>query len=300
MARFLITGGTGFIGSTLLPRLVEAGHQATVLTRKPDQYAGRFGDAIEFIASFDEIESSAFFQAVINLAGEGIGDKRWSASRKQALLSSRIDTTKSLVACIERLETKPEVMISGSAVGWYGAHGSEPLDEQAGFNGEFSHSICEQWENAAARVKDQGVRLCTVRLGIVVGKGGGVIKRLLPPFLFGLGGPIGSGQQMMSWVHMDDVIKVLNFLIDNTRLEGVFNLTAPNAVDNFTFSKALGKAISRPAFLPLPGFMVKLLFGEMGDRLLLHGQNVVPARLLENGFEFEYATIDEAFAGVFP
>lgn len=300
MARFLVTGGTGFIGSALLPRLVDAGHEVVVFTRRPDKFAGQFGNAVSFIDSFDAVSGETCFQAVINLAGEGIGDKRWSEKRKQQLLDSRINTTRDLVSCLARLQALPEVMISGSAVGWYGAQGEKPLKEEDDYVKEFSHAICQQWEEAAAEVKDLGVRLCIVRLGVVLERGGGIIKKLLPPFKCGLGGPISSGQQMMSWIHMNDVINAFNFLINNSQLDGIFNLAAPAAVDSKTFSRALGRAISRPAFLPLPGFMVKLLFGEMGDRLLLHGQNVVPARLLDNGFEFEYPDIEAAFAGVFP
>ena len=299
MARFLITGGTGFIGSALLPRLAEAGHEAVVLTRNPSKYAGLYGDTVTYIDAFDGISSDTCFQAVINLAGEGIGDKRWSAKRKQALLRSRLDTTQQLIACLSRLETLPEVMISGSAIGWYGAQDNAPLTEESGFHEEYTHTICRQWEEAASAVRDLGVRLCIVRLGIVLEKHGGALKRLLPPFQFCLGGPIGSGKQIMSWVHLDDVIKALNFLINATQLEGVFNLTAPNAVSNKEFSRTLGKAVARPAVLPLPGFMVKLLFGEMGDRLLLEGQNVVPARLLEGGYDFEFTSLDEALAAIF-
>lgn len=299
MARFLITGGTGFIGSALLPRLAEAGHEAVVVTRNPRKHAGRYGEAITYIDDFASVSSDACFQAVINLAGEGIGDKRWSVKRKQVLLNSRIDTTRQLIECLSRLNTLPEVMISGSAIGWYGAQDQAPLTEESGFNEEYTHSICQQWEEAASAVRDLGVRLCIVRLGIVLEKHGGALNRLLPPFQFCLGGPIGSGKQMMSWVHLDDVIKALNYLVNETQLEGVFNLTAPNAVSNQEFSRSLGKALSRPSFLPLPGFMVKLLFGEMGDRLLLEGQNVVPSRLLEGGYDFEYASLDEALAAIF-
>jgi len=299
MARFLITGGTGFIGSALLPRLAEAGHEAVVLTRNPGKYAGLYGETVSYIDAFDAISSDTCFQAVINLAGEGIGDKRWSEKRKQVLLSSRIDTTRQLIECLSRLETLPEVMISGSAVGWYGAQDQAPLAEDSGFHDEYTHSICWQWEEAASGVRDLGVRLCIVRLGIVLEKHGGALKRLLPPFQFCLGGPIGSGKQMMSWVHLDDVIKAINFLVNETQLEGVFNLTAPDAVKNQEFSRSLGKALSRPAVLPLPGFMVKLLFGEMGDRLLLKGQNVVPSRLLESGYDFEFNSLDDALAAIF-
>lgn len=298
MAGFLVTGGTGFIGSQLVRGLVSAGHTVVVLTRDPARHKGRHGDQVRYIADFDAIANNTHFTAVINLAGEGIGDKRWSRVRKQALLDSRVKLTGKLIQLLERLETRPAVMISGSAVGWYGAHDDAPLTETSAFNPEFTHDLCQAWEDEAARVKALGIRLCIVRLGIVLGRNGGVLKRLLPPFRFGLGGRIGSGRQDMSWVHLDDVLKAINFLVNRTDLDGVFNLTAPRAVSNADFTRGIGLALSRPTLMPLPGFMVRLLFGEMGDRLLLQGQNVKPARLEAAGFIFDYPVVEEAFADI--
>ena len=294
MANFLITGGTGFIGQVLVQSLAKAGHHATVITRQPAKYVGRMGDAIQYVGTFGDIDNDAVFQAVINLGGEGIGDKSWSEKRKQVLLESRIGLTNHLVACLKRLNTKPEVMISGSAIGWYGAQDERPLGEDSEFHAEFTHELCQQWEDAASEVKTLGVRLCVIRLGLVLGNKGGVLKRLLLPFRMGLGGRIGAGKQMMSWVHIDDVIKALNFLIESEQLEGVFNVTAPGVVSNTEFTRCLASTLNRPAFFPLPSFAVKLLFGEMGDRLLLQGQNVVPNRLLESGYGFEYSDLKEA------
>jgi uncharacterized protein len=294
MANFLITGGTGFIGQVLVQSLAKAGHHATVITRQPAKYVGRMGDAIQYVGTFGDIDNDAVFQAVINLGGEGIGDKPWSKKRKQVLLDSRIGLTSHLVACLKRLNTKPEVMISGSAIGWYGAQDERPLGEDSEFHAEFTHELCQQWEDAASEVKTLGVRLCVIRLGLVLGNKGGVLKRLLLPFRMGLGGRIGAGKQMMSWVHIDDVIKALNFLIESEQLEGVFNVTAPGVVSNTEFTRCLASTLNRPAFFPLPSFAVKLLFGEMGDRLLLQGQNVVPNRLLESGYGFEYSDLKEA------
>jgi len=298
MARFLVTGGTGFIGSQLVRGLVSAGHTVVVLTRNPARHKARYGDQVRYIAEFDAIANDTHFTAVINLAGEGIGDKRWSRLRKQALRDSRVKLTGRLIQLLERLETRPAVMISGSAVGWYGAHDDAPLTETSAFNPEFTHDLCQAWEDEAARAKVLGIRLCIVRLGIVLGRNGGVLKRLLPPFRFGLGGRMGTGRQVMSWVHLDDVLKAINFLVNRTDLDGVFNLTAPRAVSNADFTRGIGLAISRPTLLPLPGFMVRLLFGEMGDRLLLQGQNVVPARLQAAGFIFDYPVVEEAFADI--
>ncbi len=298
MADFLVTGGTGFIGSELVRLLVSAGHSAVVLTRDFARHQGKYGDQVRYVADFDNITNNTYFTAVINLAGEGISDKRWSNPRKQALLDSRVGLTGKLVKLLARLDTRPEVVISGSAVGWYGAQDTKVLTETSAFTPEFTHELCQAWEAEAGKVMALDIRLCIVRLGVVLGKNGGVLKRLLPPFRFGLGGRIGNGRQVMSWIHLDDVLKAINFLVNRTDLDGVFNLTAPQAVSNSDFARGIGLAISRPTLLPLPGFIVKILFGEMGDRLLLQGQNVVPARLQEAGFIFDYPVLEEAFADI--
>ena len=298
MANFLITGGTGFIGKKLVAQLVNAGHEAVVVTRRPEKHGGSFAEKIRYIGSFSAIDNSTCFDAVINLGGEGIADKRWSAKRKQQLLASRIGLTNHLVKCLARLEKRPEVMISASAVGWYGAHDETPLTEDSACHQEFSHELCEAWEKEAAAVGDLGIRLCIIRLGIVLGKNGGVLKRMLPPFYFGLGGRIGSGKQYMSWVHVNDVIRAVDYLVDENSLSGVFNLTAPGTVSNKQFTQAIGKVISRPTLFPLPAFVVKTVFGEMGERLLLMGQNVVPHNLLEAGFSFDFPDLDGALTDI--
>ncbi len=298
MANFLITGGTGFIGKQLVAQLVSAGHEAVVVTRRPEKHEAAFAEKVRYIGSFSAIDNSACFDAVINLGGEGIADKRWTVKRKQQLLDSRLGLTNHLVKCLARLEKKPEVMISASAVGWYGAHDETPLTETSACHQEFSHELCDAWEKEAAAAEELGIRLCIIRLGIVLGKNGGVLKRMLPPFYFGLGGPIGSGKQYMSWVHLNDVIRALHFLVNDVGLSGVFNLTAPGTVSNSQFTRAIGTVISRPTFFPLPEFVVKIIFGEMGERLLLMGQNVVPHNLLQAGFSFDYPQLDDALTDI--
>lgn len=292
MANYLVTGGTGFIGGALVPALLDDGHTLTIFTRRPRRHADT--DKLRYIDSFDAIADHEVFDVVINLGGEGIGDKRWSPQRKRELFDSRVELTRDLVACLTRLQHKPAVMINGSAIGWYGASDDRPLDENASYHDEFTHSLCRAWENAAGLVTKLGVRLCIVRQGVVLGRGGGALKRMLPPFYIGLGGPLGSGEQMMSWVHMTDLLKAYRFLIDNAGLSGVFNLTAPNAVTNRDFARAIGRALRRPAVVPVPGFVLKVVFGEMADRLLLHGQRVIPRRLQDNGFAFDFPDIDAA------
>jgi len=296
MSRILITGGTGFIGRALVQRLLAGGHDLIVITRQPDRYQNT--EKLRYIGRFGDIANDTIIDAVINLGGEGIGDRRWSEKRKQVLHDSRIRLTDHLVECLARLDHKPAVMISGSAIGWYGARDDQALNEQSDFHDEFSHALCRDWEAAAAGVTDLGVRLCTIRLGVVLGPGGGALKRMLPPFYFGLGGPMGSGQQMMSWVHLDDVLEVLVFLVNREDTVGIYNLTAPEAVSNREFARTLGQVLGRPAILPVPGFVLKLLFGEMADRLLLHGQNVMPARLLESGYTFNYPSLYDALANI--
>lgn len=294
MARYLVTGGTGFIGKVLVGQLVGAGHELVVITRHPEKHSGTLNDSVRFIGKFSDIDSSSIFDAVINLGGEGIGDKRWSAKRKRVLRQSRIGLTEHLVDLLARLKTRPKVLISGSAIGWYGAHDASPLTEESPFTPEFTHDICEAWERAASAVTTLGIRLCVIRLGIVLGKNGGALKKMLPPFYFGLGGRIGSGRQIMSWIHINDVIKAIKFLVNDGSHEGVFNLTAPGAVSNAQFAQAIGKTISRPTIFPLPGFVVKAIFGEMGESLLLNGQNVVPQRLLDKDFSFAFPGLDAA------
>ncbi|HDZ09281.1 TIGR01777 family oxidoreductase [Pseudohongiella sp.] len=294
--RILITGGTGFIGSRLLDELQTAGHELTVLVRDYARARLILGTGPELVRSLDELAQDRQFGAIINLAGAGIADKRWTRARKRLLLSSRLQTTKALVQLCQRLQQPPAVLISASAVGFYGAHGTEALTETAPVHDEFSHELCKRWEEEARKAESLGIRVCILRLGIVLGSGGGMLGRLVPMFKLGLGGRIGDGEQMMSWVHRADVISAMRFLLTSETESGVFNVTAPNAVNNRGFTRELAAAVRRPAVLPLPAPMVQLMFGEMGDRLLLHGQNVKPARLQALGFEFKYPDLGSALS----
>ncbi|MEH6470566.1 MAG: TIGR01777 family oxidoreductase [Halopseudomonas sp.] len=291
--KLLITGASGFIGSALIDRLLANEHQVIGLSRKPERLQKKRGGSFRAIRALSEIASDESIEAVINLAGEPILDKRWSEARKQLLYDSRLDTTAAVIALIKRLEQRPQVLISGSAIGFYGSHqGDRMLDEQSEGRLGFTHKLCSDWENLALDAQAQGVRVCLLRTGVVLGNGG-ALKRMLPPFKFALGGPIASGKQWFSWVHLADMVAIIQFLLDHQVLSGAFNATAPEPVTNAVFSQSLARTLHRPAVLPMPGFVMRLLLGE-GAELLCEGQRVVPARLQEAGFEFSYPQLDQA------
>lgn len=289
----LLTGGTGFIGAALCRVLTADGHALTVLSRKPAKVPLLCGDRVWGLAHLDELDADTHFDAIINLAGEGIADRRWSERRKRQLLDSRIGVTEQLIAYIGRARQKPAVLISGSAIGYYGDQGDKSLDENASAHDEFSHRLCAAWEKAALQAANHGVRVCIIRTGVVVGRGGGFLKRLLPPFKLGLGGRLGNGKQWMSWIHRDDFIAIVQLLLASPGLQGVFNGTAPNPVTNGEFTAYLAQVLHRPALLPVPAAALELLFGEM-SALLLGGQKVLPARLQQAGFAFKYPLLEEA------
>lgn len=289
----LLTGGTGFIGATLCHALSNDGHALTVLSRNPAKVPRLCGEAVKGIARLDEIGAETHFDAIINLAGEGIADARWSDSRKKQLLDSRIGVTAQLIRYIERADRKPEVLISGSAVGYYGDGGDQPLDENAPAHGGFGHRLCAEWEQTAQQAENFGVRVCIIRTGLVIGPGGGFLKRMLPPFKLGLGGRLGSGKQWMSWIHRDDYIAIVKLFLASPGLQGVFNGTAPNPVTNAEFTCCLAKVLRRPALLPVPAVVLKSLLGEMAG-LLLGGQRVLPVRLQQAGFAFKFTTLEAA------
>lgn len=294
----LLTGGSGFIGQQLVPTLLSAGHTITVFTRNPKKTSAVFQQQVTTIDNLEGLSADDHFDAVINLAGEGIGDRRWTDSVKQQLRDSRLLTTASLVEYFQRANQKPAVFISGSAIGVYGLHGDEKLDEQATGDDSFSSKLCRDWEAQAAEAEALGIRCCYLRTGVVLGKNGGALSKMLPPFKMALGGPMGSGQQWMSWVHMDDLVNAIVYALETPSINGPINGTAPNPVTNKAFSKALGAALNRPAIIPMPAFVLKLMMGEMAEELLLSGQRVVPAKLTQSGFEFKYPQLDDALRDI--
>ncbi len=296
----LITGGTGFIGRHLIDRLLDDGDQITVLSRqKPEVVKKLLGPLVKAVSSLSSISFNTNFDAVINLSGEGILDRRWNEARKQQLVSSRVDLTRDLVDWIERAENKPPVLISGSAIGIYGSNipsvneKRNGLTEISAVGCDFSASLCDRWEKAALRAEDSGVRVCCVRTGVVLHGSGGALQKMLLPFKLGLGGIIGSGRQVLSWIHMDDMINILLHLLQTDSASGAFNATAPLPVDNRQYIKALGKVLNRPTLIPVPDFVLKALLGE-GAIVLLEGQCVLPTKIQSEGFEFTFPSLEPA------
>lgn len=290
MALALVTGGTGFIGRELCVDLLADGWRVAVLTRDVERARGVLPANARPIASLAGAEVP---DAIVNLAGENLAAGRWSAVRKQEILASRQGMTEDLIAFIRGCETPPSVLISGSAVGFYGACGEAQVDEKTPAGDEFQSRLCDEWESLAREAEQYGVRVCRVRTGIVLGAKEGALAQMLTPFRLGFGGVLGSGTQYMPWIHVRDEVRAIHYLIDNTELTGAFNLTAPNPVTNMVFTKALGRVLSRPTVARMPGPALKLVVGEMAH-LLLTGQRAVPTALQNAGFEFTFSDLDDA------
>ncbi len=293
----LVTGGTGLIGRRLVAPLVAAGHEVTVLTRSRAS-AADLPAPIRIITALDQIADAARIDAIVNLAGEPISDGLWTPAKRQRIIGSRLRVTRGVVALIERLDHRPKVLVSGSAIGWYGLRGDEVLDETANGADCFSRTICRRWERAAMRAEDLGVRVVRLRIGIVLAIDGGALSRMLTPFEFGLGGPFGAGRHWMSWIHLDDLVRLIAHAIATPGLAGPVNGTAPEPVRNAAFAAALGRALGRPAVLPAPAAPLRWILGAFADELLLKGQRVVPAAATASGFWFDHPTLDEALAQI--
>ncbi len=292
--RLLITGGSGFIGSRLVPVLLAQGYEVLVLTRNPKKTAEHFNHTVTTIKQFDELSDADGFDVVINLAGQGITDKRWTPRIKKQLRNSRIITTQNLIGYLQVANKKPECLISGSAIGYYGDQGDKLVDEEMSGDNSFSSELCSDWELEAQQAEALGIRTCCLRTAIVLGKNGGALAKMLPAFKLGLGGAMGNGKQWMSWVHIDDLIGIILYAINHKDVKGAINGAAPNPVSNKTFSSTLARVLKRPAFLPMPAFVLKLMLGEMAEELLLSGQRVKPKKMLAAGYEFQYAELENA------
>jgi uncharacterized protein len=289
----LITGGTGFLGSALAFKLLHAGKHVVVFGRSSDKIVRTFGDQVQAVSQISDLPDAGCFQAIVNLAGAGIFDKRWNDKRKQVLRDSRIQLTQQLVEWIGGSEQKPEVLVNGSAIGVYGEHGDEVIIEKSGQVTDFSQQLCADWEITALQAEALGVRICLIRTGLVLGLDGGLLKRMLLPFRMGLGGRLGNGQQWMSWIHLQDWLALAQLMIENSTMQGAYNASAPAPVTNAEFSAALAAILNRPMLLPLPEVVLKPLLGEM-SALILGSQRVLPERLLHQGFEFQFPQLDLA------
>jgi len=291
--RILITGGTGFIGKELCRQLHARGYSLTVLSRQSPDIVRSLCGPVEATDSLKHLEGHSGFDAIINLAGEGIAEKRWSEDRKNALRNSRIGLTRELVKVAESWQAQPAVMVSGSAVGYYGDQGSHLVTENTSPHDEFTHRLCRDWEQEALALEKHGVRVCLSRTGVVAGQNGGFLKQMLPPFKLGLGGPLGSGQQYMPWVHRTDVVNGLIWMLETETAHGAYNMVSPNPATNREFTKTLASVLHRPAVIPMPAPALKVALGEMA-RLLLTGQKAVPERLQQEGFGFQYPELKQA------
>jgi uncharacterized protein (TIGR01777 family) len=291
----LITGGTGFIGSALCARLLEEKHHIVVLSRHPEAIKL----PIKAVADLEQLTDDDIFDIVINLAGEPIANKRWSDQQKQHIFSSRIDTTATLIAYFKKSKNKPKLLINGSAIGYYGiGRTNDVIDEKAGSDDSFSSQLCQKWETTALTAEALGIRTCLLRTGIVLGKNGGALSKMLLPFKMGLGGRIGHGKQWMPWIHLDDLVGIILYCINHDNLKGAINGTSPNPVINQVFTKTLGTALKRPTIFPMPKMVVQLLLGQMGEELLLAGKRVLPRKILDAGYNFQYKKLEDALKNV--
>ncbi|HED3066802.1 TPA: TIGR01777 family oxidoreductase [Kluyvera ascorbata] len=294
--KILITGGTGLIGRHLVPRLLTLGHTVCVVTRSPEKARQTLDPRVELWSGLQNISSLDGIDAVINLAGEPIADKRWMAQQKQKLCDSRWGITQRISDLIQVSTTPPSVLISGSATGYYGDLGEVVVTEEEPPHNEFTHKLCARWEQIASTAQSDRTRVCLLRTGVVLAPKGGILGKMLPPFKLGLGGPIGNGRQYLAWIHIDDMVNGILWLLDND-LRGPFNMVSPYPVHNEQFSHALGQALNRPAILRVPATVIRLLMGE-SSVLVLGGQRALPKRLEAAGFAFRWYDLDEALGDI--
>jgi len=300
--KIILAGCTGYIGKPLLYALKKAGHQIVMLTRSPDKARHLSSTTVSLYAWDGKSVGDWMWQingadAVINLSGESIVAKRWNERQKEVLMQSRIESTKTLVEAMRRVQKKPEVFINASAAGYYGSVESGEVTESHKRGEGFLADLCEAWEKQAREAESLGVRSVIVRIGIVLEKGGGAMDKMVPPFQMFMGGPLGNGKQWFPWVHRDDIVGALLFALQNKNISGPVNATAPAPVTMNEFCKELGKVMHRPSWMPVPAFALRILLGEMSE-LLLTGQKVVPKRLQEAGYEFSYPDLNKALTSI--
>ncbi|HHY27472.1 MAG TPA: TIGR01777 family protein [Desulfitobacterium dehalogenans] len=293
----LIFGGTGFVGKYLTKELIENGYQVFAVTRNSHKIVSTLGSGVEAIewdniSSLSSLKNLEQIDVVINLAGESIGNRRWTPSVKEEIIASRLRTTGAIVTAIHHGMIQPKVLINASAVGYYGPRGDEELAESEEAGKDFLAQVCREWEQEAYKAQAPLTRVVTLRIGVVLGNEG-ALNRMAMPFKFYLGGPLGTGEQWLSWIHIQDLIGMIRFVIEHPGLSGPINAVTPNPVRMRDFSKTLGKVLNKPSWLPVPEILLKIALGQMSE-MLLHGQRAVPKKILSAGFEYKYANLGEA------
>ena len=301
MKKVLVTGGTGFIGRKVCDTLYNKDYDVNVVSRNPEKAKSKLGPVEKIYAWNPETEdlpteSISDVKAVIHLAGETIAG-RWNTEKKRRIRDSRVISTRNLVASCADAESKPNVLICASAIGFYGDSGDNSFTEETPPGTDFLAKVSQEWETEAHKASELGIRVVTVRIGLVLGLGGGMLQQVLTPFRIGIGGKLGSGQQWMSWIHVDDVVGIIVHAMENDSINGALNATAPKPVRNIVFTKALGSVLGKPTILPVPYFGLKLMMGEFADFVLL-SQNVLPEKTETSGYEFQFPTIDSALSNL--
>lgn len=298
--KILIIGGTGLIGSNLYKVLIAEYKNIaiSILTRNSKIVDNSSTSQVQYINNFNHLDKD--FDVIINLAGEPLNKGRWTKNKKTKIFSSRLDTTKKLIEYLKKLNKKPKLLISGSAIGFYGFSQTENFTENSKVEGNiFIQKLCKDWENIANEARDLGIRVVNLRTGIVLAKEGGILKEMLLPFKLGLGCQIGGGHAWMSWIHIKDLCNIIMYIIRNNNIEGPVNAVSPNPLQNRDFSKILAQVLNRPMFLNMPSFIVKIIFGEMGEALLLNGQKVLPNKITKAGYSFEFSNLKQALENIY-
>jgi len=305
--RIIITGGTGLVGQALTADLSKDRHEIIILSRNP-QRGKPTGENVQSVKwdartaqGWSNLADGA--DAIVNLASENLAGERflpsrWSAARKKSILDSRVNAGKAVVEAVQQASNKPKVVIQASAVGYYGVHEDEVITESHPAGNDFLAEVCKAWEDSSASVETLGVHRVIIRTGFLLSTKGGALPRIALPFKLFVGGRLGSGRQSVPWIHIDDEVAAIRFLIENTQASGAYNISAPNPVSNKQFAKAMGKALHRPSYMPAPGFAFKIAFGEVST-VILDGQRAVPKRLLDAGFQFRFTDIETALRDVF-